>query len=276
MDHNIPRPKFCLEAQLDSTKNQMHGAISKNDLKTAKKLMELYGIEPHEECSVKGYYWTAIHYACHFGAKDVLTYFIKYLYNKYPDDFVDIINIPTKENWTPLMISGIYGKPEMAELLLKAGGQRLSLKDKDSKTASELATYYGWSNIASKIDSQTAGFVKSDTATPLNVEFLNKLCSMPDEGSTTTTSSTGRETTDGEEDIEALDQFYDLLKNGYRLPCLICQMETGWIQYTKCCGQPLHYWCIESKLQNCPNCTASNLELISEVKHPERAFTVEN
>lgn len=44
------KPKFCLSTQLDSTKNQMHAAISRLDLGTVMKLMEHYKLEPHEEC----------------------------------------------------------------------------------------------------------------------------------------------------------------------------------------------------------------------------------
>lgn len=274
MDHNIPRPKFCLEDQLDSTKNQMHAAISNKDLKTALKLMDLYNIQPHEECSVKGYYWTALHYACHFGSKKILKHFCRYIHQKYPADFVDIINVTTKEGWTPLMISAIYNKPDCTKVLLKAGGQRLKAKDKDQRTASDLARYYGWKDLATKIDEKLYEVVKDDSATPINALFLSKATKNGTGATTTGATSSTAESGDG--DIESLDHFYDLLKNGTRLPCLICQLETGWIQYTKCCGQPLHYWCIEGKLKDCPNCKTSGVNLINEVLYPERAFSVEN
>jgi len=232
-------------------------------------------MEPHEECSVKGYYWTALHYACHFGAKDILAYLCSHVYKNYPEDFNEIINVTTKEGWTPLMISAIYNQTACTEVLLKAGGQKLQLKDNNNRTASNLANFYGWTSIANTIDSQMGSMIKENSATAINAEFLNRPSeSLDKEVTTSGTTASIMGTEDG--DIEFLDQFYDLLKFGTRLPCLICQLETGWIQYTKCCGQPLHYFCTGSKLKTCPNCNCSELELIYQVRYPERAFSIEN
>jgi len=49
------------------------------------------------------------------------------------------MNLPTKEGWTPLMISCIYSAVEELKILLNYGGVRLANVDKNGKTALQLA-----------------------------------------------------------------------------------------------------------------------------------------
>ncbi len=61
-------------------------------------------MDPHEELSVKGYFWCCLHYAAHFKSNEILEFFIKLAYIVYPDNFSEIINVKTKEGWTPVNI----------------------------------------------------------------------------------------------------------------------------------------------------------------------------
>ncbi len=44
----------------------MYQAIKNNDIEKTKELIKQQDIDPNEEISESGHYWTAIHYACHF------------------------------------------------------------------------------------------------------------------------------------------------------------------------------------------------------------------
>src|SRR5690606_27221250 len=118
----LQRDELCLDLQTDSTKNQMHGAIQRGDLAHVKRLIQLYKIQPNEECSVRGYFWTALHYACHFDSVECLEFLIKYTYSQNKDKYIDIMNLKTREGWTPLMIASLYGKRNSLITLLNYGG----------------------------------------------------------------------------------------------------------------------------------------------------------
>jgi len=45
-----------------------------------KKMIKLFNIDPFEELSVAGYYWTAFHYACHFLNTKAVEFLIHYTY----------------------------------------------------------------------------------------------------------------------------------------------------------------------------------------------------
>ncbi len=47
-----------LEKQTNSIKNAFHKNISKSSLKEVKRMVKLFKIDPNEELSVAGYYWT--------------------------------------------------------------------------------------------------------------------------------------------------------------------------------------------------------------------------
>ncbi|EGR32983.1 protein kinase domain protein [Ichthyophthirius multifiliis] len=70
-------------------------------------------------------------------------------------------------------------------------------------------------------------------------------------------------------------KYKKLLEDGYRIPCVICCVNLGYIKYTSCCGQPMHGHCQTEKIQNCPFCRDEKYKLITEVLYPDRAFTLE-
>lgn len=101
-------------------------------------------ILPNEEISIKGEFWTALHYACHFNQPDILKYFLGVLYKHYGiGKYEDLMTINTKDGWNPLMISCIYNKPDTLKVLLEAGGIDLQQKDKNGRTGEDLAKFYG-------------------------------------------------------------------------------------------------------------------------------------
>ena len=50
-------------------------------------MTRLFDIDPHEEISQAGYFWTPIHYACHFKRTEILEYLLGIAYRKHPDTY---------------------------------------------------------------------------------------------------------------------------------------------------------------------------------------------
>lgn len=92
-------------------------------------LIKLFGVDPNEEVSEGGYNWTALHYSCHFKQPAILELFINLIYKKNLNFFQDVMNIKTREGWTPLMISVIYKAPECLNMLISYGGVELLARD---------------------------------------------------------------------------------------------------------------------------------------------------
>lgn len=107
----------------------MYQAIKESNIDKVKSLLKESDVDPNEEVSVSGYCWTALHYSCHFRQPAILELFIHLIYKKNQNFFVDVMNIKTKEGWTPLMISCIYKSPECVKLLLSYGGVDLNVRD---------------------------------------------------------------------------------------------------------------------------------------------------
>lgn len=91
--------------------------------------MKQFGVDPNEEVSVSGFNWTALHYSCHFNQPNILELFINLIHKTNKNFFQDVMNIKTKEGWTPLMISVIYKSPACLSLLINYGGVELLARD---------------------------------------------------------------------------------------------------------------------------------------------------
>jgi len=275
MNSDTSRPKFSINLQQDSTKNKMHGAIRDKDLSLVKKLVDLYDVLAQEECSVAGYYWNCLHYGSHFHSDRVLEFFLKRSYKLDPDNYLSIVNERTKEGWTPLMISAIYGSTKCLNMLLQCGGMSLNAKDNNGRTAGDLAKYYGKTELETTLTEAKAKLPTSNsdaiTFTPIAENFLSYF-QEETPGGIVDPDMVVRSVKLGETTIEERDEYSALLMFGDRLPCLICLMNRGLIKYTSCCGQPLHPLCKTDKLKNCPNCNRVAWNLTSEVEYPERAF----
>lgn len=139
-----------------------------------KKLTKLFEVDPYEELSEKGYNWTGFHYACHFNNCEALEFLITLSYRKYQNLYSQILNMPTKEGYTPLMVCCIYKSNEALELLLKYGGVNLLLKDKNQKTAVDLGKKYGNSKCESVINKALAENDYNEMIQP-NYTNLNNL-----------------------------------------------------------------------------------------------------
>mmetsp|Transcript_64653 Transcript_64653/g.75170 ORF Transcript_64653/g.75170 Transcript_64653/m.75170 type:complete len:247 (-) Transcript_64653:120-860(-) len=240
------KPSLIQEKQSNTIKNQVHGAISSKNLEKLKELVEKNDVDAHEEISVKGYYWTCLHYAAHFNATNCLEYLLKRTYKKNPDQYVDIVNIKTKEGWSPLMISAIYKSTEALQLLYHCGGVDPSMKDSSDRTAAKLAEYYGALHCFEHIKKFPESLI------PVNKVFLSSEASM---------------------NLEKDPKYKELFLNGTRLPCRECQSNLGYIKYSTCCGVPAHKICLKDKDFRCPECEKVT-ELTCQIINPDKAFTL--
>lgn len=242
------KPAILKEKQTNSVKNQVHGAISTKNLEKLKELVEQHDVDAHEEISVKGFYWTCLHYASHFNSTACLEYLLKRTFKKNPESYIDIINIKTKEGWTPLMICAIYKSTEALQLLYHCGGVDPSLKDNNDRTAAKLAEYYGALHCYEHIKKFPESLV------PINKIFLSSEASM---------------------NLEKDPKYKELFMNGTRLPCRICNSNLGYLKYSVCCGVPSHKACLKNHDFNCPECSKKT-ELTCQIISPEKAFTLSN
>mmetsp|Transcript_720 Transcript_720/g.999 ORF Transcript_720/g.999 Transcript_720/m.999 type:complete len:92 (-) Transcript_720:631-906(-) len=78
--------------QSNTTKNRLHNAIKEKNFDKVVDIMNKYDIDSNEEISVKGHYWTCIHYACHFNVESILDFLIKRAYDRNFDEFTSIMN----------------------------------------------------------------------------------------------------------------------------------------------------------------------------------------
>lgn len=147
---------MSISEQKDEVKTQLHTLLKDKKLAEIKALFLKHNVSPHEEISAKGHLWTAMHYACHFDYVPAMEFFLNEIYSKKPNDYSKILNIQSKEGWTPLMISSIYKSINTLNLLLKYGGLYLLKKDNDGKTASDLATKYGATECANAVKKKLA------------------------------------------------------------------------------------------------------------------------
>ena len=269
---NSARPSYVLEKQTNSIKNQVHGAISKRDLKNLKRIVRLFRVDPNEELSVKGYFWTGLHYAAHFKAEDILEFMIKLVYRLNPDKFLDVVNVKTKEGWTPAMIACIYKSDKCLDILFKYGGVRLKLTDKHGRNLMELAKYYRAIECQALLAKVFDEYKDAET-TPVNYQLLEKVESID--------AFYNESQPDENEQKPVIDEKFikkqrKLHLEGEPNPSVICLSQLGWIKYTDCCGQPLHQTCKGNKITTCPFCKKPGFLLISEVYYPERSFSIED
>jgi hypothetical protein len=228
--------------------------------------MTLHKIDPMEELSADGKFWTGLHYACLYDNIEILEHFIKTVYKSNKSKFVDITNLQTKEGWTPLMISCIYGKVQTLGTLLGFGGQKLFVKDREGFRASDLTKKFNQKDAYKILKKQLEAYPK-DTSdiviTPINISALEESEITKDLENLKIDS------------VEDDPKYERLFKIGKRVPCVSCRGNKGWLKYTKCCGVPMHHIC-RKDLNKCPSCNSEELTLITDVLFPEKVFYVEN
>ena len=237
----------------------MHGAIKNKDLEKVKELYKSNSILPNEEISVKGYFWSCLHYSCHFNVPSILYYFCKLVYQNYPEQYEEVINIKSNEGWSPAMICCIYKATDCFNLLLKIGGINFNLKDKNNRTCEGLAAYYGAIDCFEAIK-KIKEKINSKGILPLSVEIVKSPVDQLSELL-------------GGLSLENENKYADLFMSGDRKPCQLCHTNNGYIKYTQCCGEPVHLVCFEElDLKDCPVCLKPAFQLTSQILHPEKAF----
>jgi hypothetical protein len=252
------KPKYCINVQTDNTKNRLHSMIEKNDVVALKKAMETQNISPYEELSKVDSYWTALHYACHFGSTDCLKYMIRKIFERHPNEFSIVMNEKTVEGYTPLIITAIYGRKEATKTLLQTGGIDLKAKSDDGYAAIDHAHKHKHPAIVKLVEDEILTN-KTKSVTPVNCKFMIQEPTMKSSSNLP---------------VEDRPEYQALFKFGIKYPCMFCMTNKGWIKYTTCCGQPLHEVC-QKNITRCPNCKKDNLKLTCDMLYPERAFSLD-
>ncbi|KAL4445027.1 hypothetical protein ABPG74_018755 [Tetrahymena malaccensis] len=264
--NNNERPLFMTDQQHVSIKNSLYHAIKRNDLERVRKMMRLFQIEPGEEISTFGNQWTPIHYAVFFKSPKILEFLIQLTYLKYKNNvekYVQIMNMPTKSGHSPLMVGAVYDTVDCLKILFKYGGLQLFKKDCSAMDCIKLAIKYDSKDANDYIQDQIA---KNNFQEFLEVN-IDAFKQIPD------LKTLLHQRYEVQMAEELVLQNRDILLYGEPISCIICLQNTGFLKYSNCCGQPLHQHCHAEKIMQCPLCKSNNFYLISEVLHPNRAFT---
>ncbi|KRX00053.1 Ankyrin repeat-containing domain [Pseudocohnilembus persalinus] len=249
--------------QQSSIRNAMYKSIYNNDIEQIKRITRLFDFDPHEEISSPGNKWCPIHYSCYLNKPQSLEYFIALSYRKYKNNFQDIINIQTKDGYTPVMIVALSNSIQSLQILFKYGGIDFSQKFDKNKTIFELIQKYSNDQFKEQFNIL---YAKNNCVEilPINSLDLEKFPALE--------TLMDQENMQKELNISQKKQLKELLLNGQRNPCCICLSELGYIKYTICCGQPMHESCKPTEKQKCPLCSRQAFQLISEILYPERAL----
>ncbi|EAS03755.1 ankyrin repeat protein (macronuclear) [Tetrahymena thermophila SB210] len=264
--NNNERPLYMTDQQHVSIKNNLYHAIKRNDLEKVRKMIRLFQIEPGEEISTFGNQWTPIHYAIFFKSSKILEFLIQLTYLKNKNNiekYIQIMNMPTKSGHSPLMVGAVYDTVDCLKILFQYGGLQLFKKDCSAMDCIKLAIKY---------DSKDANdFIQDKIAQNNFQEFLevnlDAFKQVPD------LKTLLHQRYEVQMPEELVLQNRDILLYGEPISCIICLQNTGFLKYSNCCGQPLHQHCHAEKIIQCPLCKSNNFYLISEVLHPNRAFT---
>lgn len=115
--YDIIRDKYIQTTLTDTQKTELYNAVFKDNLERLKKLINIEKYPLLEECSMKGYYWTVLHYAANYGFLSIIEYILKYYQND--PQMIEKVNLPSNLGMTPLFI-GIKNSPsfELKQKLL--------------------------------------------------------------------------------------------------------------------------------------------------------------
>jgi len=265
---------FIISKQQNVTKRNLHDAIKAKDLTVAIKLIKLFDIAPNEQLSADNFFWTCLHYACYYNSFVILDYLLHVAYESSKNDYTKMINSKTKEGYNLLMISAMTGSDACLVTLLNYGGVKLFDRDNLGLKASEMAKKYGKENAFQAIIRAEKQYTSVDPSsltnleTPINSELLEKPFVIQEQN-----KSNQSEPDKNPPKKEDQDEYYNLLKYGHKLPCVVCFGDKGWLKYAHCCGEPFHEGCIKGITQ-CPSCYGNNLNLSDDVIEPERAYVI--
>jgi hypothetical protein len=82
---------------------ELYNASIGGDVSKFKELIEIKKYSIMEECSASGFYWTALHYAAHYGHSNIILYYTEYLKNN--PNKIDMMNLQSNLGLSPLYIS---------------------------------------------------------------------------------------------------------------------------------------------------------------------------
>lgn len=114
--------KFLSNKLSAEEKMELYNSSVKGDLDKLKQLIAEKKYSITEECSASGYYWTAIHYAAHYGFTNIVKYCLDY-YKDHPNK-IDIMNLQSNLGLSPLFIginntSNFEKKKEIIDLYVE-------------------------------------------------------------------------------------------------------------------------------------------------------------
>lgn len=101
------RERFLTKILTSTEKMELYDSGVKGDLEKLKDVLEKKKYNLLEECSAAGYYWTSLHYACHYGHLNIIEFYVDYF--KFNPHKIEIFNIQSNLGMTPLMIAIVNG-----------------------------------------------------------------------------------------------------------------------------------------------------------------------
>ena len=78
--------------------------------------------------------WMTSHMCCRWNSPHCLEYILKEYFSQNPVGYIDYVNAPTVEGYTPLHVCSIWRADKCFGLLLQYGGLNLKSHDKMRKT----------------------------------------------------------------------------------------------------------------------------------------------
>lgn len=94
----------------NNQKLEIYNCSVNGDVKKLKKLIEENNYNLFEEISANGYFWTALHYAAHYGHTNIVEYIMEEIRDN--PNKKDLANLQSNLGYTPLVVSIVSGLEE--------------------------------------------------------------------------------------------------------------------------------------------------------------------
>jgi hypothetical protein len=140
------RKKHLSNTLTTNQKMELYNASVNGNVETLKNLIEVKKYPLMEECSAAGYYWTAIHYAAHYGFVNIVSFVLEY-YQNHPDK-LEILNLQSNLGLSPLFISlnnstDIEKKKQVLDLYVKYDAIDFKICTKENDDIFDLCKKHG-------------------------------------------------------------------------------------------------------------------------------------
>ena len=93
----------------------------------------------HAEISDSGMKWMMTHYCCRYDADNCLEYLLKNYFVENGSAYIDYVNAPTAEGYTPLHLCATWRGEKAFPVLYYYGGLNLGSRDMSNRTPLDLA-----------------------------------------------------------------------------------------------------------------------------------------